>query len=243
LKIGDTVIGKIIKKIVIIALIVFILCLAFIFMFRIKTINIEGSTRFSDEEIMEMVNLNGDMQNTILYYIKNKDLVIDNVAFIESISINWSGPNTISVFVAEKKIAGCIEVDGIYLCFDSTGEIIESSTTRQAKALLVDGLTTEAAALGDVIEVADQTVFKDLLILKNQLSEYELEPLKVVIRKDMSMVLHFDNVRVMMGNNGNLPDKIAAIKDLQAQLEGRKGILHLENYDSTKDSIIFSEES
>jgi len=234
---------RILKKILILVFIVCVLWLFFIFVFRMTNVNIQGNTRYSDADVMEMVNLNGDIQNTVLYYLKYKDVVIDDVPFVESISIKWGGPNTINVYVVEKSIVGCIEVGDVYMYFDNTGEIIEGSATRQTDIPLVGGLGSDDAAPGDVIEVADNTIFEDLLNLNTLLSEFELEPLKVMIQADMTMVLNLGNVQVMLGNSDNLSDKIAAIKDLESQLEGRTGVLHLENYDSTKDSIIFSEES
>jgi len=234
---------RILKKILIFVFITCVLWLVFIFAFRIRTVNIEGNTRYSDAEVMEMVNLNGDVQNTILYYVKYKDTVIDYVPFIESVTIKWAGPQTINVYVVEKSIVGCIEVDGVYMYFDNTGEIIESQTTRQTDIPLVEGLGPDAAELGDIIEVNDNTIFADLLNLTNQLSEFALEPDKVAVREDMAMILYFGNIQVMLGDSDNLSDKIAAIKDLESQLEGRTGVLHLENYDLTKDTIIFSEES
>ena len=40
-----------------------------------------------------------------------------------------------------------------------------------------------------------------------------------------------------------MEEKISELNDLLSKLEGLSGTLHLEEYDSTKDSIIFTKDS
>ena len=45
-------------------------------------------------------------------------------------------------------------------------------------------------------------------------------------------------VKVLLGKDIYMEEKISELNDLLSKLEGLSGTLHLEEYDSTKDSII-----
>ena len=50
-------------------------------------------------------------------------------------------------------------------------------------------------------------------------------------------------VKVLLGKDIYMEEKISELNDLLSKLEGLSGTLHLEEYDSTKDSIIFTKDS
>ena len=49
--------------------------------------------------------------------------------------------------------------------------------------------------------------------------------------------------KVLLGKDIYMEEKISELNDLLSKLEGLSGTLHLEEYDSTKDSIIFTKDS
>ena len=57
------------------------------------------------------------------------------------------------------------------------------------------------------------------------------------------MTLYFEDIRVQLGKSQYLEEKISEFKDLVPNLSGLKGVLHLEDYDPSKDSIIFTKDS
>ena len=50
-------------------------------------------------------------------------------------------------------------------------------------------------------------------------------------------------VTVLLGKDIYMEEKLSELKDLLPNLDGLSGTLHLEEYDSTKDSIIFTKDS
>ena len=43
--------------------------------------------------------------------------------------------------------------------------------------------------------------------------------------------MYLKDLEVLLGNSGNLNGKISELNDMLPQLEGLKGVLHLEDYD------------
>ena len=47
------------------------------------------------------------------------------------------------------------------------------------------------------------------------------------------------NVKVMLGDCDNLLDKLFELKQMMPELEGRSGVLHMENFSGETGGIIF----
>ena len=60
---------KLLKRLGIAAAVIAVLVLLFIFLFRIKTVNMQGNTRYTKEEILELIHYDEQTHNTILFYL------------------------------------------------------------------------------------------------------------------------------------------------------------------------------
>ncbi len=49
--------------------------------------------------------------------------------------------------------------------------------------------------------------------------------------------LYLGDIQVLLGGNEGLNGKITELSSMLPKLEGRKGILHLENYDETNTAV------
>lgn len=233
---------KFLKRLLIAAAILGVLVLLFIFLFRIKNVNMQGNTRYSKEEILDLIHYDEQSHNTILFYLQNRNLKVDGIPYIDDIHIEIGGRDTIDIEVVEKMIIGCIESQGQYVYFDTDGIICEIDSSRQTDVPLIDGLEFESLELNTELSVKDKSIYNALLSLTLLLKKHEITIDKVVFKDDGTMSMQMGDILVLLGNARNVEDKISELKNLLPQLEGLKGTLHLENYDSSRDSIIFSKE-
>ena len=60
----------------------------------------------------------------------------------------------------------------------------------------------------------------------------------LVSTKDGNIYLHINNVRVSLGNTVSA-EKIAQIPPIMEKLGRKKGILHMENYSDSRETITF----
>ncbi len=234
--------ARIVKKLLIFAVIMVALCFVFIYCFSLRTVNITGNYAYSDAEILKFLHYDEYPKNTIYFAWKNREDITEGIPFVERISVRVGGPTVINVTVVEKMIIGCIDDSGVYMYFDNTGAVVESSTTRSEDVPLVTGLNLFGLEIGDKLNLDDESVFNNLHELSVYLNNYDVTIDQIDYNQDQSMVMHRGNISILLGMGTNLEDKINAYKDLEPHLEGLSGKLHLEDYDSTKKQIFFSKE-
>ena len=133
---------------------------------------------------------------------------------------------------------GYVTYMGSNFYFDQDGVVVESSSEVKEGVPCISGLKFDALALYKKLAVEDDSVFDQILTFTQLVKKYELEPDNIEFEEDLSLVLHFDQVRVALGNNGALEEKIGRLHDLYPDLEGRSGVFHMENY--TEDSKFIS---
>lgn len=231
------------KRIVVVILIVGALTGIFLYGFRMKNVVVSGNYMYSDEEILSLLGYYKSPKNTLYFTWINRDDLTGGVQFIDRVTVSMGGPTTVYVSVKEKMIIGCIDDSGLYMFFDNTGEVVESSTTRPTDVPLIQGLDVSGIAIGDVLDLENKSVFNNLYELTVLLKNYEVRVDEICYNSDQSMVMYKGDIKILLGMGSNLEDKINAVKDLESSLEGQAGVLHLENYDSSKESIFFSVQS
>lgn len=220
-----------------------VMALIFIFGFRLRNVNVTGNSRYTKEEILDLIQYDEQYHNTVLFYLEKRHMDIEGVPFINAIHMEIGSNDTINVEVAEKIVTGCIKDGGRYIYIDTDGYVCEISDTRQDNVPLIAGLEFEAPVLNEILNVTDQSVYSSLLNLTLLLKKHELSIEEVIFAEDATMQMQMGKIKVMLGGPENMEDKITELKNLMPQLEGLSGTLHLENYDSSRDSIIFTKDS
>lgn len=220
-----------------------VLAMIFIFGFRLKNINVTGNSRYTKEEILDLLHYDEQYHNTIIFYMKHRNMDVEGIPFINAVHMEIGSNDTLNVEVVEKIVIGCINDDGRYIYIDTDGMVCEIDDTHPSDVPLLEGLEYEDPVLNQILKVTDQSVYNSLLNLTLLLKKHEISIEKVVFDEDGTMQMLMGTIKVMLGNSKNMEDKITELKNLMPQLEHLKGTLHLENYDSTKDSIIFTKES
>ena len=91
------------------------------------------------------------------------------------------------------------------------------------------------ARLGDLaiyrsLNVEDPKIFDTILDITQLLKKYELDPDEIRFGNTRELYLQLGDVRISMGAGEHLEEKIARIKQLEPDLQGRSGTLHMESY-------------
>ena len=74
-------------------------------------------------------------------------------------------------------------------------------------------------------------MFDEILNLTQILSIYDMQIDRIQYGNFGETTLYLKDLEVLLGNSGNLNGKISELNDMLPQLEGLKGVLHLEDYD------------
>lgn len=99
----------------------------FLFLFRVTTINVTGNIHYTNEEIEDMVLTGPFAHNTLLASMLKKQVKVENVAFMDSISVEMTDWNTLRLDVSEKAVVGCVVYENAYYYFDKDGIVLEKT--------------------------------------------------------------------------------------------------------------------
>ncbi len=211
--------------------------------YTVTNIYVDGNTHYSDEEIVDMVMTGRLSHNSAYLAIKYRDKSITDIPFIEKMDITILSPDTIRINVYEKAIAGYIEYLGRYMYFDREGIIVESSKTSLNDVPKVMGLDFNYVVMYEKLPVENEEVFEEILDITQLLSKYDLEAEKILFDSEYNVYLYFGDVEVSIGTDENIDEKIINLQYILPKLEGKKGILNMQEYSDSNDNVTFEEKN
>ena len=217
------------------------LILAVVFGCRIKTIRITGNERVSDETIQTLIQYDKCQNNSLLLWLLKTD--ISSEPLLNSIHVQLRNPQTIVVQVNEEKLSGYVQSEDEYIYVNDSGKIVLKQTEKLQDVLLLSGITADTAEVGEQLVSDDTGVFADFLDIAAILRSEAITADSLGKSDDGGYYIVMGKVKVLLGKDIYMEEKISELNDLLPKLEGLSGTLHLEEYDSTKDSIIFTKDS
>ena len=135
-------------------------------LFKISTIEVTGTSRYSVEDIIKE---SGISEGNNLFLI-NKDYAVQNIKeklpYIGEVTISRKLPGTVSISVSDATIAGAVSYNGGYLVIDSNGKAVEQLTEYPTDYPEIVGLNISEAVIGTEITYADndqKIAFTELL--------------------------------------------------------------------------------
>ena len=211
--------------------------------YEVKNVYVDGNVHYTSDEIKELV-MEGPLGNNSLYLsFKYKHKGLEDIPFVDTINVDILSPDTIRITVYEKALAGFVEYLGKYMYFDKDGTVIESSKVKTDGVVQITGFDFGYVVLGKVLPLEDENIFKLILNTGQLLTKYGLEADKLHFDSDYDMTIYFENVRVNIGGDEKLDEKLMLLPQMLPALEGKSGVLRLENYSDNIGSITFEPDS
>ncbi len=209
--------------------------------YTVTNVYVTGNTHYSNEEIMEMVMDGHFGHNSVYLSLKYRDKSIENIPFIQKMSVEILSPDTIRINVYEKAIAGYIQYLGRYMYFDRDGIVVESSTEPSDAVPQVMGLEFNYVILYEKLPVDNEKVFSEILDITQLLDKYSLHANKIFFDSEYNVYLYFDGVEVSLGTSSFIDEKIIQLQYILPNLEGKNGILEMKDYDDDTRNVTFEE--
>ncbi len=207
--------------------------------YHVENVYVDGNVHYTDDEIKEMIMTGVLGDNSLYLSRKYKNWEAKNVPFIDAITVETLSPDTIKITVYEKALAGYVKYLDTFMYFDKDGYLIENSSVRTAGIPQITGLSFSYAIIGQPLPVDDDKVFGDILTITKLLKKYELSADKIQFEKG-DVTVCFGGVDAKLGNErSRLEDKIMRLRQILPELEGKRGMLHMENYDEMHGNYRF----
>ncbi|MDO4187682.1 MAG: FtsQ-type POTRA domain-containing protein [Lachnospiraceae bacterium] len=224
---------KILIRMIIIMIILIAVCAAILVIrekCNVSIVDIEGNEHYSTAEIRDLVMDGPYGTNSVYLYLKYKNKTVKDIPFIEKMNVKIISPNHIRIDVYEKAVAGYIEYLGHYIYFDREGIAVESSTETTPGIPFVTGLDFDHVVLHEKLPAVDETIFAKILSITQLLTKYDIPTDRIYFDKDENITLYYGNVRIYIGTDAYIDEKINELSLLLPKLEGYSGVLHMENY-------------
>ena len=237
--------ARIFKIILKVLLVLVILCaIAFVCirsLYKLKTINVTGTSHYTDQEMVDIVTGGNDYGNTLLFLLESRMNPAQDVTFIDKIDVEYVDRNTISITVYEKAMAGCIRYDDQYAYFDGDGIVLEISAEKLDDVPCIEGLTSDNVEQGSKLDVGDESFFQEILTMTQLIYKNDIKIDKITYDDDQNLILHKEGIKIKIGGADNLESKFMNLENILKPLEGKKGTLDMSNYSNANGNVIFKE--
>ncbi len=221
---------------------VILAALAFIAVhWHVDAVRIQGGSRYSDEEIENIVMKGPLGRNSLYLSLRYRDRVISGVPFVDRIDIDIPDPHTIDIQVFEKALAGYIEFLGNNLYFDREGTVVEASSEKIEGIPQVTGLELDRLVLHEKLPVRDTSVFRRILGISQLMTKYSITADKIYFDSADNMTLYFGKVRVLMGQDVYTDEKMSNLSHIIPVLEGKEGSIDMSGYTPDSRYTTFTE--
>lgn len=209
--------------------------------YHVTNIYVSGNVHYTNEEIIDMVITDKLSHNSLYLSMKYRDKSIEGVPFVEKMDVDIISPDTIRINVYEKAVAGYIAYLGHYMYFDREGIVVESSTEPSEDIPQVLGLNFDYVILYEKLPVEKESVFSEILDITKLLDKYNLKANSIFFDSRYNVYLYFGDVQVSLGTNEFIDEKIIQLQYILPNLEGKKGVLEMKDFDEDTKNITFEE--
>ena len=233
----------------IIAVIIFI-AVAIFYGFKTEEVIVRGNKNYTEEEIKSVIGFPEEGGNTLFTYLRYSFYRAKDIPFVEDINVTMEGSKCVCIEVSEIRILACIKEGKSYYYFDEDGVVKEVLNEKKERLPVIEGVEVENLEEGEAISVNNRTIFKGMMELSELLLDHGVKAQKIAVDSEGTFTVYVDDaIRVGFGAPVYLEEKTAEMAIILQELETMRktedirGILHLENYDSTKNSIVFTKEN
>ncbi len=209
---------------------------------QVTNVSYEGSSRYTDEELNSMIFSETYSMNPFYLFFDTKRGEQKKIPFIETYDIEFVNWNQIKVHIYEKGIVGYVEYKGYYMYFDKDGIVVESSKEIIENTVLISGLSFNHIILYEKLPVEKEEVFDLILNLTQMISKHNIPADKIHFSTSFVITLYLDEMKINLGEDTYLNEKIAKIKDLLPNIEGLSGTIYMEEFTEDTDTFWFKKE-
>lgn len=209
-------------------------------LYRLKEINIDGLTRYTEEEFTNKLE-QGFFTSLTPFFCLSDTFSQKEIPFVERYEIDYVDRQTARILVHEKRVTGCVVVMGRYMFFDKDGVVVESSTARMEGVPVVTGLEFNEIVLYQKVNVQKQSLFDTILQLTRLIEKHDMDVQEIAFGSGYEVTLYLEDVVVLLGKKTSYDDDLNALSGILTSIDGRTGTLDMRNYAKENGEVILKE--
>lgn len=210
--------------------------------FCVKNIVVEGNKLYDASVIEKAVQNDKYSWNSLYVFMKYKFVDTEEMPFIDTMEITLENPTTLHIRVYEKGMLGYLYIPSISenAYFDKNGLVVETSRKAIEGVPQICGIDCDKVVLYEKLPIAG-TRLREILTLTQALKRNKLIPDSITYGGEHEPELAYGDIRVLMGSQELLTQKVERLSKIKPKLSGMKGTLHLENWTEETTNIVFDQ--
>lgn len=213
------------------ALLLFLILAAVLLSWQIRTVEVNGSERYTDEQIESMIFDSKMGKNPIYCYYQYKFRPHKTIPFVEDYKIVFRNPTKVEIIVYEKSVVGYVSYMNSLMYFDKDGIIVESTNEKLEGIPLVTGLRFGHIVLHKPLPVENAGIFEEILNLTQVLDVYKISVDEIHYNSDGEARLTIRDLVVELGDYTDINGKVSELNDILKDYSDLSGTLYLDTYD------------
>lgn len=193
-------------------------------------IQIEGNDKYTKEELISYLFEDKWDRNPYVLYYNTKYKEQKKIPFVDKYSVSITSLHSVKITIYEKKMIGYVTYMGSNMYFDKDGTVVESSGKVLEGIPQITGLDFESIIINETLPVQNEDVFHLILDTTQLLKKYEIKADRIYITDSDMVNLYIENVKVELGDDKDLNDKMRSLRDLLPNLAGLSGTLDMKEY-------------
>ena len=214
--------------------------IAFFSYYKVDSVEVRGTTHYTDEEVKKMVLRGPLASNSVLAPLFYSTTKTDDITYVDAFKVTQLNRSTICISVKEKKIVGCIRYLDSYVYFDRNGIFVEGSQTRDETVPYFDGIQVNKIVMDEKLDIKGDTVLNTAVALSTIFQKNDMIPDHIQFDSSYSISLIYGDITVQLGKDQDLEEKMNRVIAILPKIQGKKGILHMESVST--DANTFEEE-
>lgn len=208
----------------------------------IEAIEIDGTSTYTDEEVIHAMQESDYVPNTLVMILENRIFNLTYLPFIEKVTMSWEEPHVLKVHIKEGLRAGVFEYMGKYVYFNEDGMAMESRNRLFDEVPVITGLDYDKLVLGEKIPVKDD-YFPTIVMITKKIASYKLNVSEIHFDDKDQITLTAGDFQIFLGIGTNIEDKMSKIPSVLEAVskKHKKGTIDLSLCDGEKEIITFSE--
>lgn len=212
-------------------------------LFRIRQVEVIGSSRYGAEAIQEALIDDFWTENTLYFAWKYRNAVSETkTPYLDSVQVKILSPGKVQIQVREKTLSGYVQYAGTNVYFDSNGSVLDITDQVYQGIPLVSGVTMDEPVLYQRLPVGNAAQLRTMLSITKLLLEAQLIPDNISFDENLNITLTIGSVQVQLGQDEYLEEKVANLVTIYQEIAGQSGTLHMEGFTGRNEAITFRQE-
>ncbi len=201
-------------------------------LFKIDTISVSGTSRYSAEEITQTTGIKKGENLFLADTSSAQKKVLQKLPYIGSVKVSRHLPARVMISVTEEPVSGVVAYKNQYAIIGASGKVLELVTKPPENQTLVKGIPLSKAEVGKKIEYADTSQQSTFQNLTAAIAEAKLEKVtEINLTKSFEIAVVYDHrITMNLGLASDLDKKIRfgkSILDSGKIKDTEKGVLDL----------------